>query len=320
MSQMGYYKIGKEIHMKINNKINNKIIIFSIVFFIVLMSCNTVFGAIFTSYNNNTITLKDIAIESENYLIIYNPSNNMVELLIAPTDGYIGFDRGSNVYVCTDSNYNQADFKYHYCYVNNNIGGNWSEVSTAYKSISSGEKAILKKQGKMYPFWGGVLYDVLPQTMTWEDNFCIFYSNGSRNLVKANNSGVWVNTNNNGSDLTFKEKYNSTERITLDKYEFNTSTRKWNYVGTANQTNGHGSELVYHSNDIVNRDTGEVDYIGQKSFFFQTMKTEITQIAKVEELPKMITTILKLIIPIGLLVLSMVLMIYLIKSVISRMR
>lgn len=83
---------------------------------------------------------------------------------------------------------------------------------------------------------------------------------------------------------------------------------------------GYFKELIYFSDDIVNRDTGKVDHVGQKGFFFQLSKSQITQVAGVEELPKVIIQEIKKIIPIGLLVLSMVLLVYLIKSVILRMK
>lgn len=78
--------------------------------------------------------------------------------------------------------------------------------------------------------------------------------------------------------------------------------------------------MIYSNADILNKDDGAVFFQETPQVVTTTTTTTITKIAKVEELPKIIAEILKVIIPVGLVIFGMVLLILVIKSVISRMK
>lgn len=75
---------------------------------------------------------------------------------------------------------------------------------------------------------------------------------------------------------------------------------------------------IIYTNSVVYT---SIEGYEKKEIFFPVtppLEVQITEITQVEEIPKMITEVLKLIIPIGLVVLSVVLTIYLVRLVILR--
>lgn len=79
------------------------------------------------------------------------------------------------------------------------------------------------------------------------------------------------------------------------------------------QINGQHATWLYSTTDIYSDNT-------YTDFFFQTEKYKIPILKQVEELPKAVIVVMKLIIPVGLGILSMLLLIFLIKYVISRLK
>lgn len=299
-------------------KTKNKILIIIFAFLICISIFNNSFGAISLEYNSKIIVLKDINIETQSYLITYNESTKMIELIVAPEKSSIYFDKDTNYFFCADSTYKRINFNYYYCIIDeNNCGGNWS-TQTTRNSLKYENKTVVKKNCNIYPcFKYRELYiNKLPEGISWQDNICIFYSDGSTHMVVARGAGIWITLANNGTMLRYRTNYQSKEDILLDKYKY--ENNKWTYVGTATETKGNQGELFYFAEDII-KTNGTLYAKGYRDFFFQLQPQEITIITEVKQIPQMIMTMIKQILPIGLIIFGMLLTILLVRLVILRM-
>ena len=75
--------------------------------------------------------------------------------------------------------------------------------------------------------------------------------------------------------------------------------------------------IIYSNFDIKDGET--IVFAKNSNFFLIPLPYQVPEIAEVTQLPEVIVGILKVIIPTGLIVLSVVFLIYLVKSVISRL-
>lgn len=126
---------------------------------------------------------------------------------------------------------------------------------------------------------------------------------GKENLIfriTENKFGFSIKSNTNWATLSYKS------------YDMSSNNQVWTqgYVDCPDIP-GQNSHIVYSTQDIIDISNGEV-------FFQKTLPAVVGVIQEVTQLPGIIKTVLKVIIPVGLIVLSVVFLIYLIKSVISR--
>lgn len=295
--------------------------ILSILILVSFIFINTnVFASITVNTEDTSISLQDISISSSSYLMFYNSNDNIVELIVAPEDSKIYYNLLNSTFYCANSNYSSTDFNYYYCIVTNNVGGNWSTVTTKSSFKLSNQEKI-KQVGSIYPCCkdSNTFIDNLPDGVTWDDSFYISRSNGQILMVLATGDGVWVNVNGNGIGNSFRTSYDSSTPITLQTYRYLDNT--WSHIGTNVGTHGYFSEAICYTDDIFNTD-GTLFVSGMRSFFHQPPVTEqpemveIPALETVEQIPETIVKTLKLIIPVGLVVLSIFFVIYLVRRLI----
>ena len=119
-----------------------------------------------------------------------------------------------------------------------------------------------------------------------------------------------------GTDM-HKILFNNKKGDNLTEFRYYLDNNKWvmRDSGTDGLVRNTLVDFILSTNDIYNED-GTIFF--QKTPLLEQQVVEIMEITQVEEIPKAIAEVMKMIIPIGLVVLSAVLIIYLVHLVISR--
>lgn len=247
-----------------------------LLFILLITGCNMSFATINVNNSGVSVTLQDIDLSASAYLMTYNTSSNTAELIVAPEGSTIYYDLGSKTFYCADSTYTKTSFNYYSCIVVDNVGREWSTVTTKSSFTYADSMLKVKQAGTIYPYHKGSnsFIDILPEGVTWEDSFYISTSNGHIIMVLATSDGVWVNDKGNGVTNRFRPTYDSTENLTMLKYVF--SNHSWRADGTDTGTHGYFTEAIYYSDDIINKD-GTVFVSGMRSFFQPPPVTETEQ-------------------------------------------
>lgn len=154
------------------------------------------------------------------------------------------------------------------------------------------------------------------------------YKSGKYNYLLSCDNGTcriyfWLKTQDVKIYQTTKDNYYNSNisdygclYYTVSENGGNLSLQNSNATSFHNSAYSSGNKIYMFTNVTVYTDSS-----CSKVFFYQPVQVvTIPALETAEQVPEAMRTALKMIIPVGLIVLSMVLLIYLIKSVISRMR
>lgn len=174
---------------------------------------------------------------------------------------------------------------------------NYYQESDIPKCFDIATKYLKDNNIKYYNYF--VCYEIDTTNGGYAINFLFLISNDCTCYIESGENPRIVSNHTYLIQFHKEANYNISNLVLKDY----SSTTKWNYA----------KDIKYSSFDIMNSN-GTIFF--QKTPLLQGV--QVVGVTQVEEIPKAITEVLKMIIPIGLVVLSIFLVIFLVRLVILR--
>ena len=257
------------------------------------------------TYNTTTLVLTAYTIPDTCYIgYYYNLNNNHTSLY---------FRSSTNTSISTS-----------YCYstVINGQTNTWTANSNVSTVEFDANTKLVGKTSRLYPFYAyrNILITELPEGVSWDDNIMLLNWNAVIYCAVTPSGANWYDVNNNKKSLVCRANATSAN-ISFSRYIWDDTAKTWSITSPTTNTPSYIEDHIAVFANVYNTD-GSISITNQSNFFFQITEQELYRIpivAEVEQIPTMMATLVVKIIPLGLIIFGMGLLIYLIRSVISRL-